>query len=202
MTESFIQYYDNILNEDVCHTLVETSKLYLQSYKELRTAPGTQQDHRVIKQQQSLEECSKIRKSLYSKIDVEKEVNDALYEVYNKYRKEFPTIDKWEDISFKWKILLTPIGSGIDWHDDRPSTLNLTSWRRQSVFIIYLNDMEEGELQFKYFPDLCILPKVGRALIMPVDWPFFHKADKLISQEKYILTGFFYKKESGLLIND
>ena len=37
---------------------------------------------------------------------------------------------------------------------------------------------------------------------MPVDWPFFHKADKLISQEKYILTGFFYKKESGLLIND
>jgi hypothetical protein len=60
--------------------------------------------------------------------------------------------------------------------------------------------MEEGELQFKYFPDLCILPKVGRTLMMPAGWVFTHKADRLISQEKYILTGFFYKKESALLL--
>ena len=196
MTESFIQYYDNILSEDVCHTLVETSKLYLQSYKEFKICSSTS---KLIKQQQSLEECSKIRKSLYSKIDVEKEVTDVLYKLYKKYRKEFPTIDKWEDTSFKWKVLHTPIGSGIDWHDDRVGKTELP-WRRQSVFIIYLNDMEEGELQFKYFPDLCILPKVGRALMMPVGWTFIHKADRLISQEKYILTGFFYNKESALLL--
>ena len=36
--------------------------------------------------------------------------------------------------------------------------------------------------------------------MMPVGWPFIHKADKLISQEKYILTGFFYNKESALLL--
>jgi len=187
MTESFIQCYDNILSEDVCHTLIETSKLF-------------DKDNKGIKHQYGDRNYFRIKNDLYDNI-IQKVVNDALYEVYNKYRDMFPTNDRWEDTTFKWKIHHTPIGGYIDWHNDLGgNSTREEPWRRKNVFIIYLNDMNEGELQFKYFPDFCILPKVGRALMMPVGWPFIHKADRLILQEKYILTGFFYNTESALLL--
>jgi len=54
--------------------------------------------------------------------------------------------------------------------------------------------MDEGELKFKYFPDVEIMPKAGRILIMPTGWVWTHKAEKIF-EEKYIITGFYYDKE-------
>jgi len=65
---------------------------------------------------------------------------------------------------------------------------------RVFVFILYLNDVDEGgetgflfkeEGEKDYFK---VKPKAGRLIIHPAAWPFIHKGLKPKSSDKYILT--------------
>ena len=59
---------------------------------------------------------------------------------------------------------------------------------RVLVYVIYLNDVEEGgETEFLYFSKR-VKPKKGRIVIFPATFPYVHRGNPPISGEKYILT--------------
>jgi len=65
---------------------------------------------------------------------------------------------------------------------------------RLFVFILYLNDVKKGgETEF-YFKEegskkhFAIKPKAGTLIIHPASWPYVHKGNVPVSNDKYILT--------------
>jgi len=65
---------------------------------------------------------------------------------------------------------------------------------RYLVFILYLNDVKEGgETEFLFKEEgendfFKVKPEAGKLIIHPASWPYIHKGNKPISDDKYILT--------------
>ena len=60
--------------------------------------------------------------------------------------------------------------------------------RRLFVFILYLNDVEEGGETEMLYTGLKVKPKKGQLLIHPASYPFVHKGHTPLSDNKYIVT--------------
>jgi len=71
-------------------------------------------------------------------------------------------------------------------HTEQPYSKG--SCDRLFVTIFYLNDVEEGgETCFPY-SDIEIKPKAGTSVVWPAGWPWVHRANKPVSNKKYIIT--------------
>jgi len=71
-------------------------------------------------------------------------------------------------------------------HCERSS---ISSMHRVFAWMTYLNDVEEGgETVFPY-QDISIKPTIGKTLIWPSEWTHSHFANPVISDKKYIVTG-------------
>ena len=70
------------------------------------------------------------------------------------------------------------------WHVEQSLKYN----KRAMAFTIYLNDVEEGgETEFLY-QSIRVKPKTGRIVIWPAGFPFVHRGNSPISNEKYLIT--------------
>jgi len=107
-------------------------------------------------------------------------------------------IDNYKD---KFDILedfgyITPIsfnmqkyepGEGFyEWHAERTSIPKQLP--RILVWMIYLNDVDDGGTEFKYQNHTEIAER-GKLLIWPSDWPWTHRGQVSNTKTKYILTG-------------
>jgi hypothetical protein len=72
------------------------------------------------------------------------------------------------------------------WHSDIKNCNNQT---RFITFLFYLNDVIEGGETL--FINGKVNPKAGRLLLFPSTWTYMHKGSIPISDNKYILTGWF-----------
>jgi hypothetical protein len=84
-----------------------------------------------------------------------------------------------------------PPGGGYHiWHFERSDAVAPFIYRHL-VFITYLNDVNNGgETEFLY-QKLKIKPETGLTIIFPPDWPFMHRGNVSLTEEKYIYTGWF-----------
>tara|TARA_A100001201_G_C4063585_1_gene193471 strand:+ start:495 stop:1103 length:609 start_codon:yes stop_codon:yes gene_type:complete len=117
----------------------------------------------------------------------------------NEYLENFPHIDEFYHhrlVNDKSSYPLLQIqkydkGSGHynAWHVEQE---DLGTSNRLFVFILYLNDVEEGGetgFLFKEGDDFFkVKPKTGTLIIHPASWPFIHKGYMPLSSDKYILT--------------
>ena len=117
----------------------------------------------------------------------------------NEYLENFPHIDEFYHhrlVNDKSSYPLLQIqkydkGSGHynAWHVEQE---DLGTINRLFVFILYLNDVEEGGetgFLFKEGDDFFkVKPKTGTLIIHPASWPFIHKGYMPLSSDKYILT--------------
>jgi|TARA_R100001530_G_scaffold107820_1_gene75462 hypothetical protein len=72
------------------------------------------------------------------------------------------------------------------WHIEHGKGFN--NEPRAFVFSIYLNDVEEGgETEFLHFSKR-VKPKTGRIVIWPAGFPYVHRGNPPLSDEKYLLT--------------
>ena len=70
------------------------------------------------------------------------------------------------------------------WHNES-GTFSMS--RRIFAFLIYLNNVADGgETEFLY-ADLKVKPKKGTLLIHPAGFPYYHRGNMPISNDKYIL---------------
>ena len=58
------------------------------------------------------------------------------------------------------------------------------------TFLFYLNDVEEGGETFFYNGK--VKPEAGKLILFPATWTYNHKGNMPISNDKYIVTGWFY----------
>lgn len=64
----------------------------------------------------------------------------------------------------------------------------LSTTKRQFVFILYLNDVKEGGETELLYGGTKVKPQVGSILVHPAAFPFVHKGHMPISDDKYIIT--------------
>ena len=79
-------------------------------------------------------------------------------------------------------------GAFHQWHAERT---NFAKTARHLVYMTYLNDVTDGgETEFLY-QKIKVKPSKGLTLIWPVDWMFVHRGIPSMTQEKYIVTGWY-----------
>ena len=77
------------------------------------------------------------------------------------------------------------------WHLEKQDAGTMS---RYLVFILYLNDVEEGgETSFLFKEEgeddfFKVKPKAGTLVMHPASWPYIHKGHMPISNDKYIIT--------------
>ena len=64
---------------------------------------------------------------------------------------------------------------------------------RVITFLWYLNDVEEGG-ETEFWDTLKVQPEKGKLILFPFFWCFPHRGKMPISDNKYIITGWFYLK--------
>lgn len=74
------------------------------------------------------------------------------------------------------------------WHND--FAIEHKKSCRIVTFLFYLNDVEEGGETFFYNGK--VKPKAGKLILFPATWTYNHKGNMPISNDKYIITGWFY----------
>jgi len=125
---------------------------------------------------------------------LEANITNTLYSilqnVFNEYLTEYPTLTEAKITSVDLKMQRTPPGGGYHvWHDDR------SEWgldHRQVVWMMYLNDMPEGEAETEfYYQKLRIRPKAGTVVLWPAAYTHVHRGNIVFSQNKYVVTGWF-----------
>ena len=79
-----------------------------------------------------------------------------------------------------------PGESYFEWHAERN---NIIQVRRQLVYMVYLNDVNDGGETIYKYQDLKIKPKKGLCVIWPSDFTHTHKGLTSKTEDKYIITG-------------
>jgi len=77
------------------------------------------------------------------------------------------------------------------YHDDFHVNKNMDK-HRVITFLWYLNTVDEGG-ETEFWDSLKIKPEKGKLILFPSFWCFPHRARIPISNNKYIITGWFYK---------
>ena len=107
---------------------------------------------------------------------------------YPLYAEKYSILREYESHKiYKIKIQKTVPGGGYHvWHSEDAGVLFRD---RLLVFILYLNDVEEGgETEFLYLHKR-VKPKTGRLLIWPAGFTHTHRGNPPLKGSKYIITG-------------
>jgi len=109
-------------------------------------------------------------------------------EVYPYYRNKYAALEQLPEHFIRdIKIQKTEPGEGYHvWHFENAEIAYL---RRVLVYMVYLNDVDEGgETEFLY-QGKRIKPKQGRLVLWPAGFTHLHRGNPPISNTKYIITG-------------
>ena len=119
-------------------------------------------------------------------------INQMLKACANHYCSHYSTLKKTKMFSSDIKYQKTPPGGGYhSWHYEN-GTIECAA--RELVWMIYLNDIEEGgETEFMY-QKRRIKPTVGTVVIFPAGLTHVHRGGFLLGdRNKYIVTGWYIK---------
>ena len=86
------------------------------------------------------------------------------------------------------------------YHDDF-SILNDLKIHRVITYLWYLNNVDEGGTTEFLGGKLHIKPEKGKLVLFPASWCFPHRGNVPISNDKYIITGWFYEEDNEKIID-
>ena len=122
-----------------------------------------------------------------------KEYFIQLRPIIDEYIKKFPACnyyspwDIFENVNIQHYV---PGGGYYEWHTERGGALPPGS-TRHLVFMTYLNDVNDGgETEFLH-QEIKVKPQKGLTLIWPADWTYTHRGITSLTEDKYIVTGWF-----------
>ncbi len=123
------------------------------------------------------------------------QLDNIIYTNLSEYYSLYPELNQLppiESIYFNMQKYNPNEGFG-GWHFES----NYGIGQRKIVWMIYLNDVDDGGTEFKYQNHL-EKAECGKILIWPADWTFTHRGQISNTKTKYILTGWF---ESNIEFN-
>lgn len=124
--------------------------------------------------------------------EVVNNVNTFLYSCLNHYQNEYGQLKSVPLISWDIKAQKTEPGGGYHhWHYENSG---YHSSPRELVWIIYLNDIEDGEGETEFlYQKRRIKPTAGTVILWPAGMTHVHRGNPVYTRNKYILTGWFLK---------
>ncbi len=117
-------------------------------------------------------------------------VNFALADSLEKYTDEyFGLFYNTRFISITQKLQVTPPTGGFHgWHCEH----GYNAAERVLAWMIYLNDLPEGEGETEFLHQRCRLkPTKGQCVIFPSSFTHTHRGNPPLTTTKYILTGWY-----------
>ena len=191
-----IGIYDNIFSQSECKTLISRLEQDVEDGESYVGKAGDGAD-KAIKKSTDYNILADSSNEFLSNLVMEK-FNNTLS---NEYLEKYPHLENFDHhrvVNGKTFYPLLQIqkydqnsGHFNTWHIEQEDK---GTSDRVFVFILYLNDVDEGgetgflfkeEGEKDYFK---VKPKAGRLIIHPAAWPFIHKGLKPKSSDKYILT--------------
>ena len=79
------------------------------------------------------------------------------------------------------------------YHTFHPEVGSYESSRRCLVWLLYLNNVPEGEGTTEFlFQGVKVEPEFGKYVIWPAQWTHVHRGNPVYNGEKYYVTGWFF----------
>lgn len=185
--KDFIGVFDNVVPDTVCNEIIDAY--------EFLVANGygvTRRDHDGVSK--LLKDNTAVFVSVphicnFMEFKHNPTINNILWNTcYKSYAEKYNILaDGTPKGNFIAKVQKNEIGQGYHvWHYEASD--RLTS-NRLLLYIIYLNDVDEGgETEFLYYPRR-VKPKKGTVLLLPCGFSHTHRGNPPISNSKYIVTG-------------
>lgn len=125
-------------------------------------------------------------------IDYDSKLYLILNKYLNEYLKDFTNL-QFEYIDKGFQIQRYIINDGFyTYHNDSHVDIQLKE-ERILTYIFYLNTVEEGG-ETEFFRTSKIKAECGKLVLFPACWCFPHRGLMPISNDKYIITGWIYRK--------
>ena len=186
--EDFIGIYDNYFSEDFCDNLITHFEWCQKNNKSYMR----QEDESIKNDESTNLNPSSIQEINFSYPNIAgylQEFNNVFWnECYADYMGRFSVLKNYDNHTiYTYKLQKTLPGGGYHvWHSEDGSRQMAT---RVGVYILYLNDVEEGgETEFLYQTKR-VPAKKGRLIVFPPNYPWAHRGNPPLSGEKYIMTG-------------
>lgn len=121
-------------------------------------------------------------------------INSILRSCAKHYVNKYQSLMNISMISTDIKLQKTPPGGGYHlWHCENGL---LTHSARELVWMIYLNDMPDGEAETEFmYQRRRIKPTKGTVVMWPAGFTHTHKGNTVLTQDKYIITGWYIKSK-------
>lgn len=188
--ENFIASFDNLVSKEDCKLLIDHFE-YLHNinlshpFRSYSNAPAHmgRQDESIFLNQPEVY-------SLHYGDNIIDNLRDKIWQAYLEYVEHFSIIQSNATHGIiTLRLQKTPIGGGFHtWHCEHYDS---STSKRILVFQLYLNDVDEGgETEFLY-QNKRIYAKEGTGLIWPAGFTHPHRGNPPISNDKYIITGWF-----------
>lgn len=186
--DNFVGIYDGAFEDRYCDSLVEYFEWCRKNNRSYNRpeAERFKKDNSINVNPNSEQEISFTTPNITMYIN---EFNAGFWDAcYKEYREKYSVLSDYSNHTvFTYKIQRTdPAGGYHIWHSEDGDKHHAN---RIGVYILYLNDVEEGgETEFLYFSKR-ISAKKGRLVIFPPNYPWAHRGNPPLSGTKYIMTG-------------
>lgn len=198
--KDFIGVWENFLPKDFCVKIInKIEELFANAliYSPKDDEEGSKTSYGVLDGKTQFPDTNVGRKdqSLFLNgisNDIVNDVNTFLYSCLNHYQNEYGQLKNIPLISWDVKAQKTESSGGYHhWHYENSS---YSSSPRELAWIIYLNDIDEGEGETEFlYQKRRITPTSGTIVIWPAGLTHVHRGNPVYTRNKYILTGWFLK---------
>jgi hypothetical protein len=186
--DNFVGIYDNYFSSEYCDSLIEYfewCKTHNRTWQ--RPEEGVyKKDESSTLNPHNMNAIHFTQHNLHSWLN---EFNDVFWnDCYKQYTEKYSALKLYGPHTiYTYKVQKTLPGEGYHiWH---PEDGDIHSSRRIGVYMLYLNDVEEGgETEFIYINKRINAVK-GRLLIWPPNFPWTHRGNPPLAGTKYVLTG-------------
>ncbi len=182
MTSNFIDAYYDVLSADICRKTCERMDDIIS-----RPEPGK---GCVLSDDYTRKDWN-IFSSVYGSLKTcEEAILEAVMFNWRKYNSKYSITSKafLEMFDPGWKLQRSETGGGFNtWHYEQGPGNN--SRARFAVWMLYLNDVNDGgQTEFKH-QEINFSPKAGALLFWPASYTHVHRAAPDLIGTKYIATG-------------
>jgi hypothetical protein len=191
--EDFIRVWPNLIDPVLCQETIDSFESIVQNseFKEHITNNALQFDNKNLGRKDL---SIFLETAVYNKFDICNRYLYYLQDCLMEYIDEFgqlASVSMSNRMNIKVQRTM-PLGGYHQWHYENGDGPN--SHARELVWMIYLNDMPEGEAETEFlFQCRKIRPTQGTVVMWPAGMTHVHRGLTVYTQPKYIATGWYYK---------
>lgn len=185
--EDFIGTYEDALSKSECDELIDYFENYL-------NRPDTIQNFMFGNNQMPQKDMSRKDVALNITGELRDNVLNNLYKCYEQYKNVYFPIKCVDAFSPHVKMQRTPPRGGYHvWHSELS---DISAIHRVLAWIIYLNDVPEGEGETEFlWQKRRVRPEIGKCIIWPAHFTHLHRGNPVYTCYKYVVTGWFVYRD-------